>query len=111
VVPPDGQVGGVIKGSQNALTAWTTLTVTGLESRGTLDINISTRSHPGFGAIHQHSSFNEQYESLDTSARRDSDIESSGGTKKYLTYVEPPARMMRKSLPDLSGLPTLRESL
>ena len=84
-----------------------------------IDIDASTRSHPGFRIINEHYSSHDAFESLDTSARtspgfgmrRDSGIESSGGKKKYLTYAESPVRKARKSLPDLSGLPILRESI
>lgn len=70
--------------------------------------------------VRESNSFNEHCESLDISARtapgfgirRDSDIESSGSKKKYLTYVDSPVHKLRKSLPDLSsGLPTLREPI
>ena len=88
-------------------------------SHGTIDIDTSTRSYPGFGINNQCNSYHDAYESLDRSARtspgfgirRDSDIESTGSKKKYLTYAESPVRRVRKSLPDLSGLPTLRESI
>ncbi|KAL3767263.1 hypothetical protein ACHAWO_003947 [Cyclotella atomus] len=61
-------------------------------SHGTLDIDNSARSHPGFSLVRESNSFNEHCESLDISARtapgfgirRDSDIESSGSKKEII---------------------------